>query len=84
MNIFLNRMHVPHLIFHPLYGSYPIVHTYIKPIYYQYVPTTSASSYSMHSVPSNPVHNSLPGNNVYGSPFYKHFNHIVKAQIWDS
>lgn len=82
MNIFWNRMPLPHLIYSPLYSTYPIVHT-IKPIYYQSLPPASTFPYTSHSVSSNPLHNPSPGQHVYGSPFFKHFNHIVNGKVWE-
>ncbi|EEM10575.1 hypothetical protein bmyco0003_26600 [Bacillus pseudomycoides] len=34
-------------------------------------------------IPSVAMYNFFYGPILYGSPFFKHFNHIVKAQIWD-
>lgn len=87
MNIFWNRVHTPHLIYHPGYSSFPVSYTYhIKPIYFQYSPPASTSHhYPLHPVyPTHSTQHSYPGNNVYKTPFFKQFNHIVKAQTWES
>lgn len=78
MNIFPHRIHFPYLSYHPVYSHFPVSYVYhIKPIYIHLLPKKPTSYQPF-------IHNSYNGNGIYTTPFYKHFNHIVTAKMWEN
>ncbi|PEY39468.1 hypothetical protein CN354_08675 [Bacillus cereus] len=83
MNVFVQRIHEPSLIFHSPSSSHSYTKVFIHPIYTQSFKLPIAPYQQVQYIPSAPVHHFSYGPILYGSPFFKHFNHIVKAQVWD-
>ncbi|AIK39619.1 hypothetical protein COM13_09755 [Bacillus pseudomycoides] len=83
MNVFTERIHEPSLIFHSPYSSHAYTKVFVHPMYIQVYEQPFAPQSQVQLIPSVAMYNFFYGPILYGSPFFKHFNHIVKAQIWD-
>ncbi|MGZ7151327.1 hypothetical protein [Bacillus sp. BC08] len=76
-------MHKPSLIAYSPYDHHIYTKIMIDPMYMQVSPVVVPlqMQYPQPSITSAQQY--LYGSSFYGNPYYKHFHHNVKAQVWE-
>ncbi|HDR7783407.1 MULTISPECIES: hypothetical protein [Bacillus] len=76
-------MHNPLLIYHSPYNHHQHIKFIIDPMYMQVSPSVVPLQMQYPQPPIASAQQYLYGSSFYGNPYFKHFHHNVKAQVWE-